>query len=228
MRSRELTRRSGTVNGRFCTEYEYDGAGYAVCDSAMNAMLLNDLFEDESLTEAEKEQLLPRMLFPDADAALEKAGAERFWHMVAEICWQAFGMDLDGTRGDLSEDPVFSWDEDAGRIRASLLQAYGIVWDESASSMSYAEFCDLVAGLMEAGETPLQQAIYYRTAKPPKETKHNREYVAAFKARKEHYRMKGAAGPVTGEQAAAAADAAMAAVFASEWGAAEGREVRHG
>ena len=43
---RSLTTRSGTVNGRFCTTYEYEGAEYDVCDSALNAMLVNELFAD--------------------------------------------------------------------------------------------------------------------------------------------------------------------------------------
>lgn len=54
--------------------------------------------------------------------------------------------------------------------------------------MSYGAFLDLVAGLMESGETPLQQAIYYRTAKCPKETKNNKEYIEAFRARAQPFR----------------------------------------
>ena len=74
MRSRELTRGSSTSSGRFCSRYEHDGAEYDVCDSALNAILINELFEDEALEPSEKEQLLPRMLFPDAEAALAKSG----------------------------------------------------------------------------------------------------------------------------------------------------------
>lgn len=220
---RSLTTRSGTVNGRFCTTYEYEGAGYDVCDSALNAMLVNELFADNELSEEDKQRLLPAMLFADLPAAIETAGHDGFWDMVDAVLWDAMGVDLYGTRGAAgAEEPVFDWDEDAGRIRASLLQAYGISWDEAAGSMSYAAFLDLVAGLMESGETPLQQAIYYRTAKCPREDKNNREYVEAFRARAAHFALhadRTEAGRMD------AANGAMASAFAAEFAAAE-RAVR--
>lgn len=216
---RSLTTRGRTVNGRFCTRYEYEGAGYDVCDSALNAMLVNELFADEAVDEADKQELLPAMLFADPRAAAEAAGPGGFWDMVDAVLWDAMGVDLYGTRGAAGhEAPVFDWDEDAGRIRASLLQAYGVDWSEEAGRMSYAEFLDLVSGLMEAGETPLQQAIYYRTAKCPRETKNNREYVEAFRARARHFALKGARSEA---DRAAAANDAMASAFAGELAAAE-------
>lgn len=220
---RSLTTRSGTVNGRFCTTYEYEGAEYDVCDSALNAMLVNELFADTELSEEDKQQLLPAMLFADLPAAIETAGRDGFWDMVDAVLWDAMGVDLYGTRGAAGcEEPVFDWDEDAGRIRASLLQAYGISWDEAADGMSYAEFLDLVAGLMESGETPLQQAIYYRTAECPRENKNNKEYVEAFRARAAHFALhadRTEAGRMD------AANGAMASAFAAEFAAAE-RAVR--
>ena len=220
---RNLTTRSGTVNGRFCTRYEYEGAGYDVCDSAINAMLVNELFADTELSEEDKQQLLPAMLFADLPAAIETAGRDGFWDMVDAVLWDAMGVDLYGTRGAAgAEEPVFDWDEDAGRIRASLLQAYGLDWDAVAGSMSYGAFLDLVAGLMESGETPLQQAIYYRTAKCPKETKNNREYVEAFRARAAHFALH-ADGTESGRMDAA--NGAMASAFAAELAAAQ-RAVR--
>ena len=220
---RSLTTRSGTANGRFCTTYEYEGAGYDVCDSALNAMLVNELFADTELSEEDKQRLLPAMLFADLPAAIETAGRDGFWDMADAVLWDAMGVDLYGTRGAAgAEEPVFDWDEDAGRIRASLLQAYGISWDEAAGGMSYAEFLDLVAGLMESGETPLQQAIYYRTAKCPREDKNNGEYVEAFRARAAHFALhadRTEAGRMD------AANGAMASAFAAEFAAAE-RAVR--
>lgn len=197
---RSLTTQSGTVNGRFCTRYEYDGAEYDVCDSALNAMLVNELFADAELTEEDKQRLLSAMLFPDPAAALEKAGRERYWDMVDSVLWDAMGVDLYGTRGAAaSEEPVFDWDEAAG-------------------AMSYAAFLDLVAGLMESGETPLQQAIYYRTAKCPKETKNNKEYIEAFRAKQRHFALRGERAD---EGRIEARDTAMASAFASEFAAAE-------
>ena len=110
---RSLTTQSKAVNGRFCSTYEYEGEQFDVCDSARNAMLVNELFADAELTEEDKQQLLPAMLFPDLAAAVEKAGRERFWDMVDSVLWDAMGVDLYGTRGAAgSEEPVFDWDEE--------------------------------------------------------------------------------------------------------------------
>lgn len=218
---RNLVQSSKTVNGRYCNTYEYKGAEFDVCDSAYDAMLIGELFADYDLTEAEKEALLPRMLFADPAAAIEKAG-EEFWYMVREVIWQAMGVDLDGSRG-AGENPVFDWEEDAGRIRASMLQAYGLRWDSECRSMSYAEFCDLLTGLMEAGETPMQQAIYYRTASLPKETKHNKDYVAAFKAKRDYYRLHGKE-PSSAKDVMQSRNDAMASAFASEFALAKHSE----
>lgn len=220
---RSLTTRSGTVNGRFCTTYEYEGAEYDVCDSALNAMLVNELFADTELSEEDKQQLLPAMLFADPPAAIETAGRDGFWDMVDAVLWDAMGVDLYGTRGAAgAEEPVFDWDEDAGRIRASLLQAYGLDWDAVSGSMSYGAFLDLVACLMESGVSPLQQAIYYRTAECPRENKNNKEYVEAFRARAAHFALhadRTEAGRMD------AANGAMASAFAAEFAAAQ-RAVR--
>lgn len=215
---RSLTRCSRSVNGRYCNEYEYEGARVDVCDSALVAVLVSELFADEGLEASEKEALFPAMVLADPDAALAAVGRDSFWPMLAHVSWEAFGLDLLGEHEGDVEEPVFDWAEDAGRIRASLLQAYGIAWDEAAPRTSYTEMCDLLAGLMEAGETPLQQAVLYRTAEPPRKTKYNREQVEAFRARREHFRLKGAGRAA---DAAEAANDAMASMFMAEFAAAK-------
>ncbi len=215
---RSLTSSSRSVGGRYCNEYEYEGARVDVCDSALTAVLLAELFADEGLEGDEKEALFPAMVLADPDAALAAVGPGSFWAMLAHVSWEAFGLDLLGEHAGEVEEPVFDWTEDAGRIRASLLQAYGIAWDETAPRTSYTEMCDLLAGLMEAGETPLQQAVLYRTAEPPRETKYNREQVEAFRARREHFRLKGAGRAA---DAAEAANDAMASMFMAELAAAK-------
>ena len=48
--------------------------------------------------------------------------------------------------------------------------------------------CSLLGMLLEADtETPFQQAIYYRTAKPPKRIKTNADLCDAFEARRRHF-----------------------------------------
>lgn len=215
---RSLTCSSRSVNGRYCNRYEYEGAEVDVCDSALTAVLLAELFADEGLEPAEKEALFPAMVLADPGAALAAVGAGSLWDMLAAVSWDAFGLDLLGEHSCEVEEPVFDWAEDAGRIRASLLQAYGLSWDEAAPRTSYADMCDLLAGLMESGETPLQQAVLYRTAEPPRETRYNRDLVEAFRAKREHYRLRRETSPA---DAAEAANDAMASAFMGEWAAAE-------
>lgn len=215
---RSLTCSSRSVNGRYCNRYEYEGAGVDVCDSALTAVLLAELFADEGLEPGEKEALFPVMVLADPEAALASCGDGSFWDMLAAVSWDAFGLDLLGEHPGEVEEPVFDWTEDAGRIRASLLQAYGVSWEEAAPRTSYADMCDLLAGLMESGETPLQQAVLYRTAEPPRETRYNRDLVEAFRAKREHYRLRREASAA---DAAEAADDAMASAFMGEWAAAE-------
>lgn len=215
---RSLTCSSRSVNGRYCNAYRYEGAEIDVCDSALDAVLVAELFADEALDPAEKEALFPAMVLADPDGAIAAVGAGSFWDMLDSVSWDAFGLDLLGRRAEQVEEPVFDWAEDAGRIRASLLQAYGVSWDEAAPRTSYADMCDLLAGLMEAGETPLQQAVYYRTAEPPRETRYNRDTVEAFRARREHFRLR---REPSAADAAEAANDAMASAFMGEWAAAE-------
>ena len=189
MRSPSLTRKTKAENGRLVSSYEWGGHRVDVCDSARNGILVIELFRDGELSPEEKAQLLVRMLFPDPDAALAAAEG-RPGEMLAHIVWEAFGLDIseDGRHASEHEASVFDFEEDAARIRASLLQCYGIEWDEAAGRLTYAGMCSLLGMLLEADtETPFQQAVYYRMAEPPKRTKHNADFCDAFEARRRHF-----------------------------------------
>ena len=192
MRSPSLTRKTKHKNGRIVSTYEWRSHRVDVCDSARNAILVNELFSDEELAADEKAELLVCMLFPNPRETVELAG-EYIGELLAVICWDAFGIDIaeDHPHAAEYEPPVFDWDEDAARIKASLLQAYGLNWDNIASEFPYADMCALLGMLLEADtETPFQQAIYYRTAKPPKRTKYNADLCNAFEARQQHFALE--------------------------------------
>ena len=189
MRSPSLTRQSRKVNGKLVSDYTWRGNVIGVRDSARNALLVIELFGDEQLTPEQKAPLLVRMLFEKPEQAVQIAGDD-YADLLACIVWDAFGLDITADRAHADEyaDAVFDWNEDAARIRSSLLQCYGLSWDEASRSMSYLDLCSLLGSLLESeNETPFQQAIYYRTAKPPKPTKYNREMREAFAARAQHY-----------------------------------------
>ena len=189
MRSPSLTRKTNHRNGHPVSTYSWNGQQVDVYDSARNGVLIIELFQDEELQPDEKVQLLVRMLFPDTAEALAIAG-EQTGELLIHIVWEAFGLDIseDQRHASEHEPAVFDFAEDAGRIRASLLQCFGIDWDEASRSLSYADMCSLLGMLLEADtETPFQQAIYYRTAKPPKRTKTNADLCNAFETRAKHF-----------------------------------------
>lgn len=197
MRSPSLTRKTKAENGRLVSSYEWGGHRVDVCDSARNGILVIELFQDEELAPEQKAPLLIRMLFPKPEDALAIAG-ERLGDLLIDIVWEAFGLDIssDGRHASEHEDAVFDFTEDAGRIRASLLQCFGLDWDDVAGTLSYADMCSLLGMLLEAdAETPFAQAVYYRTAKPPKRNKHNGDLCDAFEARREHFALQSGRDP---------------------------------
>lgn len=219
MRSPSLTRCSRKVNGRLVSDYEWRGNTIGVRDSARNALLVIELFRDGELTPEQKAPLLVRMLFENPAQAAELAGPD-FSDLLACIVWDAFGLDItaDHQHSAEYEDKVFDWVEDAARIRASLLQCYGVSWEEASASMPYVDLCALLGSLLESdSETPFQQAVYYRTAKPPKPNKHNKELREAFDARAQHFALGKTADAI--ETQNAAMDDAFAAMKRAAKGA---------
>lgn len=211
MRSPSLTRKTNHRNGHLVSTYSWNGRQVDVFDSARNGILVIELFHDEELQPDDKAQLLVRMLFPDPLGTASMAG-EGLGELLIHIVWEAFGLDIsaDGRHASEHEAAVFDFEEDAARIRASLLQCFGIDWEEASRFLSYADMCSLLGMLLEADtETPFQQAVYYRTAKPPKRTKHNADICDAFAARAKHF----ALGKT--EDAAKSANDTAAGMFAA-------------
>ena len=88
-----------------------------------------------------------------------------------------------------------------------------------ASTLSYADMCSLLGMMLEADtETPFQQAVYYRTAKPPKRNKHNGDLCDAFEARRKHFALESERAPELSANDAAA-DMFAAAKRAAQKGA---------
>lgn len=227
MRCNRLTqtsRRKPTERGaeRLVTEYEWNGVTVEVCDSARNVLLLIELFADARLSERQKDALLPTMLFYDPFAAYEACRGD-MQRLVCDVMWDVCGLDVtpDHIHADDSEPPVFDWGEDAARIRASLLSAYGIDWDEASGGITYSNLCDLLSSLLETpNHTPFQQAVHYRTSEPPKREKGNGDYVDNWLELQEHFALKGDAAQesVINAQQATAASMFAAAEKAAKHG----------
>ncbi len=174
--------------GNAVSAYEWRGCEVWVRDSARTALLVFELFADEELEPEEKAFLLPRMMFADPQGAIE-VGGDDAGQLLIDLVWDAYGLDISGDQSRV-EESVFDWEQDADRIRASLLSAYSMTW-EQAACLPYSELIGLLASLMETGvSTPFREAVSARVAKVPKITKYNKEERDAIKARKEHFALK--------------------------------------
>lgn len=219
MRKPSLTRQSRTVDGRAINTYECLGREFDIYDSAFNAIHVQRLFADAALTPEEKSYIFPRMIIVDQEQFAELKPAE-IGEVLITVAWDAFGLDIakDGRYATECEEAVFDFDEDAGRIRASLLQCFGIDWDTACRTMSYSDLCSYLNMALESGEdTPFSQAIHYRTAKPPTRDKYNRDMCEHFEVCRKHFALKGKGEPCTANDAAAG-------MFAAAKRAAQGGE----
>lgn len=198
------------------TAYDWNGGRVWVRDSAKRALLVIELFADESVRPEQKALWLPHMMFADPPAARDAAGDDP-QGMAAHIAWEAYGIDITGGRSRDAGAAAFDWVQDAARIRASLMSAYGLDWDRASRSLSFCDLCGLLGSLMETAESsPFAEAVSARLAKPPKPTKWNREEREALEARKRHFALKTAAADPVRAQNDAAADQFAAALAAAK------------
>ncbi len=214
----EVSGRTETV-----TAYDWNGGRVWVRDSARRALLVIELFADESLRPEQKAIWLPHMMFADPPAARDAAGDDP-QGMVAALAWEAYGIDIDGDRHPDSGAAAFDWAQDAARIRASLMSAYGIDWDDASRRLSFCDLIGLLASLMETAESsPFAEAVSARLAKPPKPTKWNKEEREAMEARKRHFALR-----TEGADPVEAANTEAADSFAAALAAAKMKAARNG
>ena len=214
----EVSGRTETV-----TAYDWNGGRVWLRDSARRALLVIELFADESVRPEQKALWLPHMMFADPPAARDAAGDDP-QGMVAALAWEADGIDIAGDHPQDTGGAAFDWAQDAARIRASLMSAYGLDWDDASRRLSFCDLVGLLASLMETAEsTPFAEAVSARLAKPPKPTKWNKEEREALEARKRHFAHKsGASDPVE------AANPEAADSFAAALAAAKRKAARNG
>ena len=175
------------VRPRTAHTYIYNGKQVQVFDDARTCFSILRLFEDEELFPETKINILLKLLFPDAAQIVEDFG--NLDDLLSDVLWTVCSLDIDGSHADeCGGKEVIDWKADEPYIRASVFAAYGRSWDEICENTTLKEVIDLVS--LCPSETPIGQALYYRTAKPPKETKYNHEQVKDFKKRQEFWRIK--------------------------------------
>lgn len=157
-----------------------------VYDDADTALRVIDLFQDEELPIAVKSNILPKMLFVNPDAVLENI--EDLAAFLDALLWETCGLDITNSRDHEASKRVIDWKADEAYISASLFAAYGRTYEELKRELPFSELCTVI-GLVPH-DTPMGQALYYRTAKPPKATKYNEEERRYFRERQRFFALK--------------------------------------
>lgn len=166
-----------------CRVYDILGRRVRVSDSYRNALKIARLAADPLFSDTEKLAVMMRICLPDPERFSEAFGDSSV-EAFKEVLWQAFRFDVDGTRSR-PEKQLIDPDQDAARIRVTMRQAYG--YGREFEELPYRDVCEMIG--MSPHETPMGQALYYRTARPPKSNKYNREQVEAFRKARRFYRL---------------------------------------
>lgn len=158
-----------------------------VYDDAETAFTVIELFADPRPSPECKRAILADLLFVDPEA-VEREVAD-LDALMAHLAWEVALLDVDGTHAVKDEKRVIDWEADRRYIEPSVFAAYGVPYEELCRRVTLRQLGALVG--MAPHETPIGQAVYYRTAKPPKATKHNKEQVKAFNERRRFWRLEG-------------------------------------
>lgn len=158
-----------------------------VHDDAETAFAIIDLFADEEPSPECKRYVLAHLLFVDPEAVAERV--EDLDRLMARLVWEVALLDVDGTHGVKPEKRVIDWKADRKYIEPSVFAAYGVPYESLLRQVTLRQLGHLVG--MAPHDTPIGQAVYYRTAKPPKATKHNKDQIKAFNERRRFWRLEG-------------------------------------
>ena len=175
----QLNRRETVVDGRHCALVTVGGHEIAVRDDLTTALDVMSALEDDS-TPAERIERVLSLMLPDLASLEYLADGD-----ILRLVWELYGIDLAGEHtAECAGARVFDWDEDASLVRAALLSEYGMTIAEASQRASYMDVCALV-GLVSR-DTPLGQALYYRSAPEPEGERERRE----FRRMRAHWALK--------------------------------------
>lgn len=158
------------------------GRRVRVDDSYRIALMLDELADDELLADAEKSQVVAALVLADP-----KGFAEEFGEDTPEALKSILRDAFDADASSPASSPKVDLQQDGARIKATMRMAYGMNAEELMNT-PWRDVADFVA--MSPHETPMGQALYYRTAKRPKPTRYNREEVEAFDRARRFYRLR--------------------------------------
>lgn len=198
--------------GRRYSVFEHEGQPLRAYDDADTALRLIGLFNDREVEQNVKFWAASRLLFVDPDAVMAHPWDD-LGGLFSLLLWEVAGIDADDTHEREGNRRVIDWDADAEYIEASLWATYGSSAGDMAKSLTFRDFAKLV-GLCPH-ETPIGQAIYYRTASEPADNGHNGEEIRRFRKLKGAWALDGAETAAEEyEQASNAASDAFAGIAA--------------
>ncbi len=168
----------GYLDGCRFRVIEHEGQDVRVYDDADTALRLIALFKDTEIEWRVKYWCAMQLLFPDPEAVSAHEW-EDFGALFSRLLWEVAGIDADDSHvGDAGPRWV-DWEADADYIEASLWRTYGQPSAAMARQLSLSEYARMVS--MCPHDTPMGQAIYYRTADEPKAGRYNQDEVAHFR-----------------------------------------------
>lgn len=170
------SRRLDDVQAKSCI-HAYDGV--LVRDSALVYVRLSRVMADMSMTASERVEVMKAVAFPDGCPD----------DMVQPILEKAYGFEFK----QATSAPCFDFEQDAGRIRASLRQQFGIIWDDECATMRATDFLDYIVALVESGDTCFREAVMARSGSKPKGL--SGDALHAWQARREYFRLDNAYDP---------------------------------
>ncbi|MEY8460142.1 Gp15 family bacteriophage protein [Eggerthellaceae bacterium 24-137] len=171
----------GYLDGCRFRVIEHEGQPVRVYDDADTALRLIALFKDRELPPEVKSRCAMQLLFPDPGAVANHEW-EDFWSLFSRLLWEIAGIDSDGSHPGEGGPRWVDWEADADYIEASLWRTYGQPSAAMARQLSLREYARMVS--LCPHDTPMGQAIYYRTADEPRAGKYNQDEVARFRRAK--------------------------------------------
>ena len=141
------------IGGRHCSRFR----GSWVRDDALAAFRVMALMGDPEATPEDRAAVLPMVMLPDGGSLA----------LCLDAAWELCGIDLTGAHeGECGGASAVDWERDEGIAKASLMAAYGLRWADAVTCMPYRDLMALV--MLLPRDTPMGQAVYYRTADMPK------------------------------------------------------------
>lgn len=180
-----LTQSKRLSDGRRFALIAWRGVNVMHYDDAFTGLRVAELLADEDVEPMVKAEIAAKLLFVNPDKVM--ASVESPLDLIVELVWKVARVDMDGTH-EANGKKLIDWEQDEQRIRASVWQTYGKPVEEILAEVTLDEFASMLS--MCPHETPIGQALYYRTAKPPKPSKHNAQEREAFNKAKRFYALK--------------------------------------